>query len=274
MPDLYLIDAFTAEPFAGNPAGVCLLDASRPDAWMQAVAREMNQAETAFLEPRPDGYGLRWFTPNTEVELCGHATLASAHFLWSEGHLPPDAPARFHTRSGLLTATRSGDWITLDFPVTPPGPCSIPIELLPALGIQAAPVLRSKFDYFVVLEDPAELRALRPNAALLVEVETRGVIVTTPSDLPGVDFLSRFFGPAVMVEEDPVTGSAHCALAPYWVARLGRNPLTGYQASLRGGTVKVELKGERVLLTGQAVTTLRGALLSEAGSSPGTRRSG
>ena len=261
MPPLHLIDAFTAAPFAGNPAGVCLLDGPRPDAWLQAVAREMNQAETAFLERRDDGFGLRWFTPATEVDLCGHATLASAHFLWEEGHLERGDAARFHTRSGLLTATRTGALITLDFPSTPPAPCAAPPGLLPALGVTAATVQRSRFDYFVVLEDPAALLALRPDAAQLSRLETRGVIVTTPSDRAGADFLSRFFAPGVMVEEDPVTGSAHCALAPYWTARLGRNPLTGYQASARGGTVHVELRGDRVLLGGQAVTTVRGVLL-------------
>ena len=251
MYPLHLIDAFTAEAFAGNPAGVCLLDGPQPDAWLQSVAREMNQAETAYLLRRGDGFGLRWFTPAAEVDLCGHATLASAHFLWEAGHLDREAAARFHTRSGLLTATRSADWITLDFPSTPPAPCTPPPQLLPALGLETATV-------------PARLLALRPDSRLLAQLETRGVIVTTPSDRPGADFLSRFFAPGILVEEDPVTGSAHCALAPYWTTRLGRNPLIGYQASARGGTVRVELKGDRVLLGGQAVTTVKGFLLQRA----------
>jgi PhzF family phenazine biosynthesis protein len=257
---LHLIDAFTSEPFAGNPAGVCLLDAPRPEAWLQAVAREMNQAETAFLLPREDGFQLRWFTPLVEVELCGHATLASAHFLWEAGYLPAEEPARFHTRSGLLTATRSQDWIVLDFPATAPGPCAVPPQLLPALGLDQAEVLRSRFDYFVVLEEPQALHALVPDLRLLSEVEARGIIVTARSDRPDSDFVSRFFAPAVGVPEDPVTGSAHCALAPFWAARLGRRSLVGYQASPRGGTVRVEHVGERVLLGGKAVTVLKGEL--------------
>jgi PhzF family phenazine biosynthesis protein len=257
---LHLIDAFTGEPFAGNPAGVCLLDAPRPDAWLQAVAREMNQAETAFLLRSEDEFQLRWFTPVLEVDLCGHATLASAHFLWEEGHLKPGMPARFHTRSGLLSATRSQGWITLDFPATPPEPCTAPQQLLPALGLPVASVLRSRFDYFVVLENPDLLRALAPDLRALAELETRGVIVTAPSDQPGIDFLSRFFAPAAGVPEDPVTGSAHCALAPFWAARLGRRSLVGYQASPRGGTVRVEHAAERVLLGGKAVTVLKGEL--------------
>jgi PhzF family phenazine biosynthesis protein len=258
---LHLIDAFTDEPFAGNPAGVCLLDAARPDAWLRAVAREMNQAETAFLRPIETGFELRWFTPALEVDLCGHATLASAHFLWKGGHLEPGRPARFHTRSGLLTATLQADWITLDFPATPALPCDTPARLLDSLGLASAtPVLRSQFDYFVALEDPGTLRALTPDFRMLREVNTRGVVVSAPSDLSGVDFISRFFAPAAGVDEDPVTGSAHCALAPFWAARLGRPKLVGYQASARGGTVRVEDAGERVYLSGKAVTVVTGTL--------------
>lgn len=271
---LQLIDAFSDGMFTGNPAGVCLLDAERPAPWLQAVAREMNQAETAFLLPADDGFGLRWFTPVLEVDLCGHATLASAHFLWEEGHLPPGADARFQTRSGWLTARRDGTWITLDFPSTPPAPCASPPALLQALGVSGVTVLRSRFDYFVVLEDPAAVRALRPDLRLLREVGGRGVVVTAPTDRPGEDFLSRFFAPAAGVDEDPVTGSAHCALAPYWSARLGRASLVGYQASARGGVVRVEQAGERVLLSGQATTVVRGTLLSEAESARPTDRRG
>jgi PhzF family phenazine biosynthesis protein len=258
---LHLIDAFTGEPFAGNPAAVCLLPDARPDAWMQAVAGEMNQAETAFLLREDAGFGLRWFTPLAEVDLCGHATLASAHFLWQQGHLPPSERARFHTRSGLLTASLTGEWITLDFPATPPEKCDPPAQLLTALGVGAAPVLRTRFDYFVVLSEPEMLRALRPDLRALAEIEARGAIVTTTSDEAGVDFLSRFFGPRVGVDEDPVTGSAHCALAPYWAARLGRRTLVGRQVSARGGTVGVEDAGERVYLSGKAVTVIKGTLL-------------
>jgi PhzF family phenazine biosynthesis protein len=265
---LYLIDAFTSEALSGNPAAVCLLPEARPDTWLQAVAREMNQAETAFLRRGSDGFELRWFTPAVEVDLCGHATLASAHFLWEEHHLAPDEAAPFHTRSGLLTASLRDGWITLDFPATPPGPCAVPADLLAALGAPGTSVLRSRFDYFVVLDDPASLRALQPDLQRLGAIETRGVIVTAPSDRPEVDFLSRFFGPAVGVPEDPVTGSAHCALAPYWTARLNRKRLTGYQVSRRGGTVRVEQLGDRVLLGGQAVTVMKGSLLSEVENSP------
>ena len=257
---LFLIDAFTSEAFAGNPAGVCLLSQSRPEAWMQAVAREMNQAETAFLIRQDDGYGLRWFTPTIEVDLCGHATLASAHFLWTEGRLAAGAEARFHTKSGLLTATRRDGWIVLDFPALPVTPVEPPAELFPALGLSKAPVFQSRFDYLVVLERAELVRAVRPDMARLGGIQTRGVIITAPADRPGTDFISRFFAPAAGVPEDPVTGSAHCALAPYWIERLGRTSLIGYQASARGGVVRVEQSGDRVLLGGQATTVLKGTL--------------
>ena len=261
MPfDFWLIDAFTDAPFAGNPAGVCLLTAPKPDDWMQSVAREMNQAETAFLVPAAEGYDLRWFTPKLEVDLCGHATLASAHFLWEKRRLKAKEAARFQTRSGALTATRKGGWITLDFPATPAEPCEPPPYLLDAFKAHGAAVLRSKFDYMLVLEDPAKVRVLRPDFRLMGGIETRGVIVSAPSDLPGVDFISRFFAPSAGVNEDPVTGSAHCALAPYWAARLGRKELIGYQASARGGTVRVEDAGERVFLGGKAATVVKGTM--------------
>ncbi len=255
------IDAFTDTPYAGNPAAVCLLPGARDDAWMQAVARELNLAETAFLLPRGDGFSLRWFTPTVEVDLCGHATLASAHLLWEDGHLDRGVPARFHTRSGLLTAARDGDWIVLDFPATPAAPCEPPPELLQALGARALAVGRTRFDYLVELESETALRALRPDLAALARLSGRGVIVTSPSERPEFDFVSRFFAPAAGVPEDPVTGSAHCALGPYWASRLGKDSLVGYQASARGGVVRVRTAGERVLLGGRAVTVLRGELL-------------
>jgi predicted PhzF superfamily epimerase YddE/YHI9 len=260
LTDLWLVDAFTDTAFAGNPAGVCLLDKPRPDEWMQSVAREMNQAETAFLAPGKDGFSLRWFTPTVEVDLCGHATLASAHFLWAKRKLTPRSTARFHTRSGVLTAVKKKDWIILDFPATPAVPCEAPPYLLDAFKASGAPAFRSRFDYMVVLEKPAKLRDLKPDARLLKAIECRGVIVTSPSDEPGVDFLSRFFAPGVGVDEDPVTGSAHCTLAPYWAGRLGHNKLVGRQVSQRGGTVQVEALGERVLLGGQAVTVVKGTI--------------
>ena len=258
---LHLIDAFTERPFAGNPAAVCLLSEAKPDAWLQQVANEMNQAETAFLRALPDGFELRWFTPTVEVDLCGHATLASAHFLWEEGHLAREAVARFTTRSGVLTAELRDHAITLDFPATPPRPCPDPPGLLEALGCGAAEVLQSAFDYFVVLEHAATLRGLTPDLRALNAIPARGVIVTAPSDTAGADFLSRFFAPQVGVDEDPVTGSAHCALAPYWALRLGRNRLVGWQLSARGGVVGVEVAGDRVRLSGRAATVVRGRLL-------------
>jgi predicted PhzF superfamily epimerase YddE/YHI9 len=257
---LWLIDAFTDTPFGGNPAGVCLLDKERPDAWMQSLAAELNQAETAFLLPRDDGHGLRWFTPTVEVDLCGHATLASAHLLWALKKVKPKSPAVFHTKSGVLTATRSGEWITLDFPATVAEPCEPPPYLLAAFHSLGAPVFRSSFDYMIVMDKAAEVRNPKVDQRLLREIETRGVIITAPGDQPGVDFISRFFAPAVGVDEDPVTGSAHCALAPYWADRLGKQTLVGYQASPRGGTVRVEHAGDRVRLSGQAVTIVKGTL--------------
>ena len=255
------VDAFTATPFAGNPAAVCLLPAPRDDAWMQAVAREMNLAETAFLLRQGDEFGLRWFTPAVEVDLCGHATLASGHVLWEDGHLARGAEARFHTRSGLLRAARQDDWITLDFPATPPVPCDPVPEVAQAIGAPIRLHARSKFDYLVELESEAAVRALSPDLALLARLGgTRGVIATSRSTSPGIDFVSRFFAPAAGIPEDPVTGSAHCALGPLWAERLGKTSLVGYQASARGGIVRVTLKDHRVLLGGQAVTVLRAEL--------------
>jgi len=261
MPnDLWLIDAFTDSAFGGNPAGVCFLKKPMPEEWLQSVAREVNQAETAFLIPRKDGFDLRWFTPAVEVDLCGHATLASAHFLWAKRKVKPTGTAEFHTRSGVLTARRKGEWIVLDFPATPAVPCEAPPYLLDALKAAGSPAFKSTFDYMVVLEKPAKLRELKPDYRLLGAIESRGIIVTAPSDEPGVDFLSRFFAPAVGIAEDPVTGSAHCALGPYWAERLGRNTLVGRQVSSRGGLLQVEVEGERVLLGGKAVTVIKGTI--------------
>ena len=255
------VDAFADHPFGGNPAAVCVLPAARDAAWMQDVAREMNLAETAFLHPENEGYRLRWFTPAVEVALCGHATLASAHVLWEDGLLPRDRQARFHTQSGLLTAERHDSWIELDFPATPPAPVAPPAGL--SAGLRAAPawVGRSTFDYLVELDSEDAVRALKPDLAALERIDTRGVIVTSRATTAGYDFVSRFFAPRAGVPEDPVTGSAHCALAPFWAGRLGRTAMTGYQASTRGGVVRVRLAGDRVVLGGQAVTVLRGELL-------------
>jgi len=255
------VDAFTDRPFAGNPAAVCILAAAREDRWMQDVAREMNLSETAFLHPENSAYRLRWFTPAAEVALCGHATLASAHVLWQDGHLPGDATARFHTKSGTLTARRLASWIELDFPATPAQPAASPPGLLEALGVRARTVARTRFDYLLEVDDEPAVRAVQPDFGALARVAARGVMVTSRANTSGYDFVSRFFAPQVGVNEDPVTGSAHCALAPFWAERLGRAELIGYQASSRGGTVRVRVANDRVLLGGQAVTVLRGELV-------------
>ncbi len=263
MPQrITVVDAFTATPFAGNSAAVCVLPAPREDGWMQAVAREMNHAETAFLLADGDGWRLRWFTPALEVDLCGHATLASAHVLWEEGRLGRGDVARFQTRSGLLTAVTRDGWITLDFPATPPVAAEAPAQLVSALGAPMVAAARTPFDWLVELESEAAVRALDPDLSALARLGGRGVIVTSAASSGGYDFVSRFFAPAAGVPEDPVTGSAHCALGPLWGARLGRHQLVGCQASSRGGIVRVTLQGGRVLLGGQAVTTLRGELLA------------
>lgn len=257
------VDAFTAKAFGGNPAAVCILAAqpSGPsgEQWMRDVALEMNLSETAFLWPESDGYRLRWLTPAVEVDLCGHATLGTAHVLWEDGHLKQDAEARFHTRSGLLTCVKRGDWIEMDFPAKLARPCEAPPQMEEALGANLEFVGRNQFDYLVEVKDEATLRSIRPNHHLLRQLPVRGVIVTAKGS--EYDFVSRFFAPGSGVDEDPVTGSAHTALAPYWSAKLGRKEMVGYQASARGGVVKVRLEGDRVILGGQAVTTLRGELV-------------
>jgi PhzF family phenazine biosynthesis protein len=261
--ELYQVDAFSDRPFAGNPAAVCLCPEAREPVWMQQVASEMNLSETAFLVARADGYDLRWFTPQTEVELCGHATLASAHVLWESGRLAASATARFHTASGVLTAERRGGWIELDFPALPaaavPDP---PAALLRAVG--AAPLWVGSHgpDYLVELESEAAVRAAQPDLALLVEVPARGLILTAAASTPAFDFVSRFFCPGAGVAEDPVTGAAHCSLGPFWGPRLGKDEMAAFQASARGGTLRVRLAGDRVKLLGQAVTILQGKLLA------------
>jgi PhzF family phenazine biosynthesis protein len=256
------VNAFTDRPFAGNPAAVCLLPGPRDAEWMQLVAREMNLAETAFLVREGDGFQLRWFTPSVEVDLCGHATLASAHALWEGGHLRPDETARFHTRSGVLSASRRDGLIWLDFPSTPPVLAPAPDELRDGLGVPLSFVGRTPFDYLVELDAESTVRRLVPDLTLLGRLPMRGVIVTASSTSADQDFVSRFFAPAAGIPEDPVTGSAHCALAPYWAAKLGRSELRGYQASARGGLVRVRLAADRVLLGGHAVTVMRGELLA------------
>ena len=266
MPQPFVqVDAFTDRPFAGNPAAVCVLEQPRSEAWQQAVAREMNLSETAFLCRRDEGgFDLRWFTPTVEVDLCGHATLASAHVLWTEGHLAPAETARFHTRSGLLACTLGADgWITMDFPAERVAAIEAPAGLEEALGVGLHFTGRNRMDLLVEVADAATVQGLAPDLGRLAAIEARGVMVTARGGGGGADFVSRFFGPRVGVPEDPVTGSAHCALGPYWSERLGRDRLVGYQASARGGVVRVDVQGPRVRLSGQAVTTIRGEVVPE-----------
>jgi PhzF family phenazine biosynthesis protein len=263
MPSIpcWQVDAFTDRPFGGNPAAVCWLESEADPIWMQSVASEMNLSETAFVRRLPEGLELRWFTPTVEVDLCGHATLATAHALWSEGLALSDTALRFHTKSGLLTCTRTGDFIELDFPSMPATAVAPPAGLIAALGITPQFVGQSRFDTLAVLASADEVRNVRPNFQQLGQIPTRGVIVTALSDDPKFDFVSRFFAPAVGVDEDPVCGSAHCCLAPYWAEKLGKTELLAFQASARGGVLRLRLNGDRVALGGQAVTVWRGELL-------------
>jgi PhzF family phenazine biosynthesis protein len=259
---LYQVDAFTNQRFSGNPAAVVILEEAAEERWMQLVAAEMNLAETAFLFPEYDGFRLRWFTPAVEVELCGHATLASAHILWEAGYLWAEEEARFYTLSGLLTAHLKQGWIEMNFPAAPEEGAVPEPELLAALGIeQPSYVGRNKFDYLVEVGSAAEVRNLKPDFARLRALGGRGVMVTAADESGEYDFISRFFAPAAGIEEDPVTGSAHCGLAPYWASKLDKVEMRAYQASPRGGVVHVEMAGDRVLLRGQAVTVLRGTLV-------------
>jgi PhzF family phenazine biosynthesis protein len=269
------VDAFTSEVFAGNPGAVCFLPGEREASWMQKVAREMNLAETAFLRPL-DGEGgrrefeLRWFTPTVEIDLCGHGTLASAHALWESGRLAPGETARFHTRSGLLTADTvdeesggDGGWIQLDFPLTPNDPVPAPDGLIDALGIGTPLYVgRSKFDYVVQVESEKILSGVVPDLRRLAAIEARGVIVTSKAANGDYDFVSRFFAPRVGIDEDPVTGSAHCTLADFWRRQLGKTRFLARQISPRGGVLRVGVEGDRVLLGGQAITVIRGELLA------------
>jgi predicted PhzF superfamily epimerase YddE/YHI9 len=257
---LHQVDAFADDAFSGNPAAVCLLDAPADPGWMQSVASEMNLSETAFLHREGDGFRLRWFTPATEVDLCGHATLASAHVLWRTGTVDPDARIAFATRSGRLTAAHDGDWILLDFPATPAEPAAPPPGLVEALGVRPRWTGRSVFDWLVEVAAPDEVAALAPDMAGVAAASGRGVIVTAAGGADGADLTSRYFAPAVGIPEDPVTGSAHCVLGPFWAGRLGRDRLVCHQASARGGVVRVHVRGDRIELGGRAVTVLEGRL--------------
>ena len=271
--EIFQVDAFAERAFAGNPAAVVPLGAEPDATWMQSFAREMNLSETAYFWPQGDALRLRWFTPAVEVRLCGHATLASAHVLWESGKLAPHDSARFETLSGRLTCTRRDDGaIEMEFPARPSPAVAPPRGMLEALGVGSDPgplyVGHNVDDYLVELASADEVRRLAPDFAALRTVGARGVIVTAPSDGHHghtCDFVSRFFAPGAGIDEDPVTGSAHCALAPHWAAKLGKRELVGYQLSARGGVVGVrvargESGGDRVVLVGRAVTILRGEL--------------
>jgi PhzF family phenazine biosynthesis protein len=269
---IYVADAFTPEPFRGNPAAICLLSAAAEEEWMRRVAAEMNLSETAFLVRRSGGAGggargaggdsfdLRWFTPKAEIALCGHATLGSAHVLWESGAASGDS-IEFHTKSGILRALRAGARIELDFPAKPAERADAPAGLLEALGCKPKEIGRNQFDYLLELPSEADVRAVEPDFEALARVEARGVIVTAHSANPKFDFVSRFFAPAVGVDEDPATGSSHCCLAPYWRRKLGKDSLVAYQASARGGVLHLRVAGDRVFLGGNAVTVWRGELL-------------
>lgn len=263
-PDIVQVDAFTDRPFAGNPAAVCVLDTWPSDGWMQAVAAEMALSETAFAVGRGTGYGLRWFTPTTEVDLCGHATLATAHVLWTERGLPEDT-IRFATRSGELLAHRRAEgWIELDLPADPAERIDPPDGLGEALGVDLISEVGRTPSYLLVqLATAGDVRALQPDLDEVARLAPHALVVTAFGD-GRYDMASRVFGPAVGIDEDPVTGSAHCVLGPWWAARLGRTELLAQQVSARGGELRIVVAGDRVLVAGQAVTVMRGALGAEA----------
>jgi len=264
---LFVVDAFASQPFKGNPAAVCLIEGNPTPEWMQSVASEMNLSETAFVERLPEGLGLRWFTPTTEVPLCGHATLASAHALWEAGHIPAEEPARFKTRSGVLVARRQGSRIEIDLPASPVEDVAPPPELLQALQVEPRHAVRTRdrglgdFDYLLELGSEQEVRAIQPDFARLRRIAA-GVVVTARATHGPWDIVSRYFAAYWGIDEDPVTGAAHTSLVPYWCPRLGKDSLIAYQASTRGGVLDCRLQGDRVLLAGEAVTVVKGTLFA------------
>ena len=255
---IFQVDAFTSEPFKGNPAGVCILEKDMPVKWMQGIAKDMNLAETAFVKKDGNKFSLRWFTPKVEVDLCGHATLATAHILFQSGYLPENDLALFETKSGLLKAKYSDDWIELDFPQTQVEKIDLPEGIEKALGAKVSFLGKSIFDYFAVFENEEIVKNMKPDISAIEKYDVRGLIVTSPSK--EFDFISRFFAPQSGIIEDPVTGSAHSALYPYWSEKLGKKKLIAQQASERGGVLKLSSKEDRVLIAGQAVTIFEGSL--------------
>ena len=257
---IFQVDAFADKAFTGNPAAVCILEEEATKQWMQNVASEINLSETAFLYRVEDGFNLRWFTPTVEVDLCSHATLASAHVLWEMGYLKSGEEARFYTRSGLLCASKRGGLIELDFPSEPEEQAPLPDGLKEGLGINPIYVGKNRFDYLLEVESEEILRNLEPNFNLLKEIPARGIIVTSASESKKYDFVSRFFAPGSGIDEDPVTGSAHSCLGLYWQKRLGKSRLKAYQASKRGGVIEVQVNSDRVILGGKAVIVFRGEM--------------
>lgn len=260
--NIYTVDAFTGEPFGGNPAGVCVLDSPKDDKWMQRVAAEMNLSETAFLLKSSDGFMLRWFTPRAEVDLCGHATLASAHLLWEEG-ITNEPEIIFHTKRSLLKARKHGLWIEMDFPAEPDEETKAPELLREALGVPLKYIGKNRIDYIVEVDDEQTVKDLQPDINMMKNITTRGVLVTAKADDEDTDFVSRCFFPAIGISEDPVTGSAHCCLGPYWAKKLDKTQLNARQVSERGGELRLKVLGERILIYGQAVTVIKGELLAE-----------
>jgi PhzF family phenazine biosynthesis protein len=257
---IFQVDAFSEKPFTGNPAAVCLLEEEKDDNWLRNMAVEMNLSETAYLWKLENGYRLRWFTPTTEVDLCGHATLASAHILWETGCIEINDLAEFSTLSGTLKAEKKGDWIELDFPAELEEFTEIPPELSQALKASPEYYGKNRMDGLVLLKSEEEVLNLRPDFEALRKIEVRGIIVTAPSSSKDYDFVSRFFAPRFGIEEDPVTGSAHCCLGPFWGKRLKKKELIARQLSPRGGVVRMSLKENRVVLAGKAVTIFNGEL--------------
>lgn len=259
--EIIQIDAFTSEPYKGNPAAVCLMKGPGNEKWMKLVAREMNLSETAFLYPIKGGYHLRWLTPKSEVDLCGHATLATAHFLYENGHAPIDQPISFKTRVGWVSATKDGDFITLDFPVNRPKKIKAPSALLKALGVKADYVGTYPNAYLVELSSAKAVRELKPDLKALEKLNVLKVCVTAKSDSKKYDFISRLFAPKLGIPEDPVNGNSHTALIPYWCNLLNKSKLRSYYASERGGELFVRLDSDRVKISGKAVTAMRASLL-------------
>ena len=258
---IFHVDAFAEAPFEGNPAAVCLSGDERSERWMQAVASEMNLSATAFVRQVDRAYELRWFTPAAEIALCGHGTLAAAHVMWAENIVERNESLRFQTKSGILTCDRTGDIIEVDLPATPPTEGVPPPGLFDALHVRPGFAGKSRFDAFVMVESEEIVRSLKPDFHALRGIPgIRGVIVTSTSQDPRYDFVSRFFAPGAGIDEDPVTGSAHCSLAPFWSERLGKSAMPAFQASARGGTVRLRVQGERVVLGGKATGILRGEL--------------